>query len=198
MGGGGGGFSIPMDESMINPLQGGDQSVGFEETMEMGPDGRMHVVSEKSLNGKPQAAQKLTPAQAKQQAALRKEMQEMAASIGQEFAQGDFGLRPARAQYPDDEADAGDAPDGAAAARHGAARKEAMSGKHPAKRVPNGWEVTGNSDIINRASLAIVGLAAVVVGGLLAYKCVRNKSAYRALPGSSGGTEDEALPFRGL
>jgi hypothetical protein len=47
--------------------------MGFEETEEIGPDGKPHIISEKSFNpGGP--APKLTAAQKRQQKAMQKEM----------------------------------------------------------------------------------------------------------------------------
>lgn len=47
--------------------------MGFEETEEIGPDGKPHIISEKSFNpGGP--APKLTKAQKRQQKAMQKEM----------------------------------------------------------------------------------------------------------------------------
>lgn len=81
---------------MLPPQAGG--SIGFEETEEIGPDGKAHVVSEKSFGGpsaQPLVSKKLTPAQKAQQKALQQEMQAMAADMGHMFSNGDFGFAPA-------------------------------------------------------------------------------------------------------
>lgn len=73
-GGGGGGFEIPLDPAMFAGPQGGGSGgpVGFEETEEIGPDGKPHIISEHQFGGAP--APKLTKAQRQQQKAMQKEM----------------------------------------------------------------------------------------------------------------------------
>jgi len=69
--------------------------MGFEETEEIGPDGKAHVISEKSFGGPQLAPKALTPTQKAQQKALHQEMEAMAKDMGKMFANGDFGFAPA-------------------------------------------------------------------------------------------------------
>ena len=48
--------------------------MGFEETETIGPDGKAHIVSEKTFNPSGVAAPKLTKAQKAQQKQMQKEM----------------------------------------------------------------------------------------------------------------------------
>jgi hypothetical protein len=67
---------------MVGTGQGG--SMGFEETEEIGPDGKPHIISEKSFNPSGPGP-KLTKAQIKQQKAMEKEMAVMSHTSSTSF-----------------------------------------------------------------------------------------------------------------
>eukprot|EP00285_Hemiselmis_virescens_P006646 CAMPEP_0173380720 /NCGR_PEP_ID=MMETSP1356-20130122/3365_1 /TAXON_ID=77927 ORGANISM="Hemiselmis virescens, Strain PCC157" /NCGR_SAMPLE_ID=MMETSP1356 /ASSEMBLY_ACC=CAM_ASM_000847 /LENGTH=77 /DNA_ID=CAMNT_0014334421 /DNA_START=34 /DNA_END=264 /DNA_ORIENTATION=+ len=68
------------------------QSMGFEETEEIGPDGKPHIISEKSFTpgGSKKSSKPLTKAQIAQQKAVQKEMKGMAKDMSHMFAGGFF------------------------------------------------------------------------------------------------------------
>mmetsp|Transcript_18182 Transcript_18182/g.28204 ORF Transcript_18182/g.28204 Transcript_18182/m.28204 type:complete len:225 (-) Transcript_18182:368-1042(-) len=99
----GGGFSIPLSPQMIAPqmgnMGGNGGSMGFEETEEIGPDGKPHIISEHSFGGPMKGAvnkgKPLTAAQKKQQKMMKKQMEGMAKDMAHMFDDGSFfGGRP--------------------------------------------------------------------------------------------------------
>jgi len=219
-GGGGGGFSLPLDPSMFaGPGQG--QPMGFEETEEIGPDGKPHIISEKSFNpGGP--APKLTKAQKRQQKAMQKEMAAMAQDMGQMFQGGGFGgiapmrnkpvSRKAQRKAAKAEQDLfknamkafNQADQGQMKGMQGSQlplinpgqQSSFPNGVAPRKsgaKVPNGWEVTGNSYILNQAGIVVAScviLGAILLVGFRYYK----QRGYT--PVTEEGIEN--APFRSL
>mmetsp|Transcript_18184 Transcript_18184/g.28210 ORF Transcript_18184/g.28210 Transcript_18184/m.28210 type:complete len:203 (-) Transcript_18184:579-1187(-) len=94
----GGGFSIPLSPQMIAPqmgnMGGNGGSMGFEETEEIGPDGKPHIISEHSFGGPMKGAvnkgKPLTAAQKKQQKMMKKQMEGMAKDMAHMFDDGSF------------------------------------------------------------------------------------------------------------
>jgi len=71
---------------------GNGQSMGFEETEEIGPDGKAHIISEKSFTpGGKKSGKPLTKAQKQQEKAVQKEMKGMAKDMSHMFQGGMFG-----------------------------------------------------------------------------------------------------------
>eukprot|EP00283_Hemiselmis_rufescens_P008984 CAMPEP_0173432904 /NCGR_PEP_ID=MMETSP1357-20121228/10550_1 /TAXON_ID=77926 /ORGANISM="Hemiselmis rufescens, Strain PCC563" /LENGTH=166 /DNA_ID=CAMNT_0014397569 /DNA_START=16 /DNA_END=513 /DNA_ORIENTATION=+ len=97
----GGEVSIPLAMPQFNQMPGiqmpkglgNGQSVGFEETEEIGPDGKPHIISEKSFTpgGGKASGKPLTKAQKAQQKAMQKEMKGMAKDMSHMFQGGMFG-----------------------------------------------------------------------------------------------------------
>lgn len=203
-GGGGGGqsFSIPISPQMLMPPQGGG-GIGFEETEEIGPDGKPHIISEHSFN--PGTGKPLTAAQKKQQKMMNKEMQSMAKDMAHMFSNGDFlGPRPNQQQVAKDRKYQDDlfknalkAFDTTQTGRPNAvhpmidqqpqwdrvARSQTLS-----RRVPNGWEVKGNTDwLSNIGTFLACGIILAGVG-LVGFRYYKTKVKYTPV-GDDGGIE---------
>lgn len=204
--------------------------MGFEETEEIGPDGKAHIISEKQFNPQAGPAPKLTKAQKAQQKAMQKEMQPlikqlegqaMAQDMGQMFSGGGFGgqqqkmsrkqQRKAQKAEQDLFKNAMQAfnqqgQNGQMRGMRGGSQLPIISnpnqlsvypgGVAPRKagaKVPNGWEVTGNSDIFNQAGIIVAScviLGAIVLVGFRYYKT----REYTPVAEDS----IEAAPFRSL
>lgn len=185
------------------PQGGGGGGMGFEETEEIGPDGKPHIISEHSFN--PNSPSKpLTPAQKKAQKAQEKAMQAMANDMAHMFSNGGGlggfggGFGGGRGggggkhtqKYEDDLfknalASMGQAP----------LIQTAQRGQHSGKRIPNGWEVKGNSDILNQAGIVVasaVVLGAIVLVGFRYYKM------RQYVPIGTDSLPIESQPFRSL
>ncbi len=73
---------------MTGRSEQGGGAIGFEETEEIGPDGKPHIISEHSFT--PGAGKPLTAAQKKQQELMDQHMQAMTRDMAQMFSNGDF------------------------------------------------------------------------------------------------------------
>uniref|UniRef100_A0A7S0EFK5 Uncharacterized protein n=1 Tax=Hanusia phi TaxID=3032 RepID=A0A7S0EFK5_9CRYP len=200
-----GGMSLPLNPSMMIPPKGGE--MGFEETEEIGPDGKPHIISERSFGG---PGKKLTKAEMKKQKQLTREMQGMAKDMAHMFEDGAFfDNRKKSSSLRKDEKYEQDLFKNAVRAfqtqdgKHGGTpmiANPSMMSSYPSgmdrrrSRKVNGWQITGNTDILNQVGIVIASCAILGAIVFVGFRYYKTKVQYT--PMADDGIEH--APFRSL
>uniref|UniRef100_A0A7S4KBC3 Uncharacterized protein n=1 Tax=Guillardia theta TaxID=55529 RepID=A0A7S4KBC3_GUITH len=199
-----GGMSLPINPSMMVPPKGGE--MGFEETEEIGPDGKPHIISERSFGG---PGKKLTKAEMKKQKQLTKEMQGMAKDMAHMFEDGAFFDNRKRGSMRKDDKYEQDLFKNAVRAfqtedgkRGGSPliSNPTMMSSYPSgldrrkNRKVNGWQITGNTDILNQVGIVIASCAILGAIVFVGFRYYKTKVQY--MPMADDGIE--SAPFRSL